>query len=316
MPMFLNHTSFVLAGWLLVMLTGQVGAFQTVQLDVSSNVELQIPPLVKGKPSPGKRVAVTPSEYQGTNVFHTLYLPPDWKPDGPPLPIIFEYTGNSFPQSGSTGEVEDAGLGFGLGGGQFIWVSLPYINHQNDDNEVTWWGDEQATIKYAKENVPKIIQQFHADPNVVILCGFSRGAIGVNYLGLHDDEIAPLWTAFVTHDHFDGVRQWRNTTWGSPLDQYRKAARARLNRVAGRPYLVSQEGSAKATREYLDASLESTDSFTILEINTRKALGEFPNDIAIHPHTDRWLLKPSQYRSRAWSWINQVVSSPRRTQGQ
>ena len=178
---------------------------------------LIVPPLASGDPAPGKRVNVTSEEYAGTDVNHTIYLPPDWMADGEKIPIIFEYTGNHFPQSGSTGEVEGAALGFGLSAGKFIWVSLPYINEDHTDNEIRWWGDEAATVDYAMQNVPKIIERFNADPDAVFLCGFSRGAIGVNYIGLHDDEIAKLWSAFITHDHFDGVRQWGGTTWGSPL---------------------------------------------------------------------------------------------------
>jgi len=36
-----------------------------------------------------------------------------------------------------------------------------------------------------------------SDRAAVILSGFSRGAIGCNYLGLHNEEIAGLWLAFI-----------------------------------------------------------------------------------------------------------------------
>ena len=50
---------------------------------------------------------------------------------------------------------------------------------------------------------------------------------GVNYplsfghsiLGLHDDEVAKLWMAFITHDHFDGIREWKQTKCGTPLSE-------------------------------------------------------------------------------------------------
>ena len=73
------------------------------------------------------------------------------------------------------------------------------------------------SIREALPSDAEIIAEFNADPNAVFLCGFSRGAIGVNYLGLRDDEVAKLWTAFITHDHFDGVRQWTTSGWGGPL---------------------------------------------------------------------------------------------------
>ena len=276
-------------------------------LDPNSTHEVHTPIVTKGDPHAGKRVAITPPEYTGTKVFHTLYLPPDWKRDGPKLPIIFEYTGNYFPKSGSSGEPEDAGLGFGLSGGEYIWVSLPYINEAHNDNQVTWWGDENATVDYAKKNVPKIIDQYNANPNAVFLCGFSRGAIGVNYLGLHDDEVAKLWTAFISHDHFDGVKQWR-APWGAPLEKYRKEAAVRLKRIGDRPYLVSQNGSVETNKKYIRSVLPDVSNFTFATVKTAEIFGQFPNEIAKHPHTDRWLCKPSPYRERSWQWMNNVVS--------
>ena len=279
-----------------------------VLLDVDSQAVLTIPDLSNGVPAPGKRVNVTPPEYAGSNVFHTLYLPKTWEKDGEALPIIFEYTGNYFPQAGSTGEPEDAGLGYGLSGGKYIWVSLPYISEDGTDNAVTWWGDENATVEYAKRNVPRIMKEFGANPNAVFLCGFSRGAIGVNFIGLHDEQISGLWTAFITHDHFDGVKRWGKTTWGSPLDHYRKDALERLRRVGNRPYLVSQNGSKQDSEDYLRSVLSTVNNFTFGYVNTGEILGKFPNDFARAAHTDRWPLKPSRYRSMTWTWMNRVAN--------
>ena len=267
-----------------------------------------LPKLSEGDPAAGKRVAITPPEYSGTEVFHTLYLPEDWEKYGPPLPIIFEYTGNYFPTSGSTGEVEHAGLGYGLSGGKYIWVSLPYISADHTDNEVTWWGDERATIDYAKLNVPRIIEQFGADPKNVFLCGFSRGAIGVNYIGLHDDEISGLWTAFIPHDHFDGIKEWGKTTWGSPLQKYRAGAVERLKRVGNRPYLISQNGDKYGSEEFVRSALASVDNFTFSNIRTVEIFGSFPHPLARTGHTDLWPLLPSEYRTRTWQWMNHVVA--------
>jgi len=69
-----------------------------------------------------------------------------------------------------------------------------------------------------------ICRHYGGDPENVLLCGFSRGAIAVSFIGLHDDEVSQLWSAFMTHDHFDGVRQWKKTDWGSPLDTYQQQA--------------------------------------------------------------------------------------------
>ena len=145
------------------MIAGQVAAQAPIHLDVNSTEELSLPVSSSGKPAAGKRVAITSPEYSGTDVYHMVYLPEDWnsnwKAAGERLPIIFEYTGNYYPKSGSTGEVEDAGLGFGLSAGKYIWVTLPFVSEDQTDNAVTWWGDEEATIQYAKTNVPRIIEK-------------------------------------------------------------------------------------------------------------------------------------------------------------
>ncbi len=279
-----------------------------LQLDIDAGEHLEIPKLSQGEPAAGKRVCLTPPEYAGTEVFHTLYLPGNWKPDGDPLPIIFEYTGNFFPRSGSTGQVEDAGLGYGLSGGKFIWVSLPYISENHQRNQITWWGDELATVEYATVNVPRIIEAFNGDSKLVFLCGFSRGAIGVNYLGLHDDEIAGLWTAFISHDHFDGIKEWKNTTWGTPLETYRAGAAVRLKRVKGRPYLVSQNGDRYGSEAFIRSVLSAADNFTVSNIDTLEIFGSFPHPLAKTAHTDRWPLLPSAFRSRTWRWMNHVLA--------
>ncbi|TWT68477.1 hypothetical protein [Crateriforma conspicua] len=269
---------------------------------------LEPPALSTGPATAGCRVAVHAPEFADTNIVHHVYLPDNWNQNGPPLPIIFEYTGNRHPPTGSTGDPKDAVLGYGISGGRFIWVTLPYVDESGKRNAPNWWGDIDATVHYAKVNVPRIIRRFNADPDAVFLCGFSRGAIGVSLIGLHDDEIASHWTAFVTHDHFDGVRQWRSTDWGSPLDDYREQAIRRIKRAGNRPWLVSQNGNIDPTKDFLRASLSHTEHFTFLPVNTREALGEFPNALAKAAHTDAWLLKPSRYRTSAWNWVNDVLS--------
>ena len=81
-----------------------------------------------------------------------MYLPTDWKPGGK-YSVIVEYTGNKYPECGSTGEVKDANLGYGISGGQgFIWVSMPYIEERGKKNALMWWGDKNATVDYCKTN--------------------------------------------------------------------------------------------------------------------------------------------------------------------
>ncbi|MEY3131066.1 MAG: hypothetical protein RLY12_1438 [Verrucomicrobiota bacterium] len=271
--------------------------------------DLTLPPLTVQGPQPGKRAAVTAPEYAGTKVRHLIALPDDWTPDwkarGKSWPVIAEYTGNYFPTSGSTGEIEGAGLGYGVARGKAIWVVLPYVAKDHQKNERTWWGDIDATVGYAKTNLPRICAEFGGDPKKVILCGFSRGAIGVSFLGLHDDEVAKLWCGLWAHDHFDGVLEWKGHAWGSPLARYREEASVRLRRLAGRPLLVSQAGAE--TKKFITSVAPTNVEF--LNVDMAALCGGFPNDFAKHPHNDRWPLRDGPETEAARAWFTRVTAA-------
>ena len=254
--------------------------------------DLVTPEMTDDAPAAGRRVRQVATEYEGTDVYHALYLPVDWKP-GAKHSVIVEYTGNKFPACGSTGEVKDANLGYGISGGKrFIWVSMPYIDEGRKQNAVTWWGDRQATVDYCKTNLPRICEQFGGDPDSVFICGFSRGAIGCSYIGLADDEIAALWKGMFAHDHFDGQR-----TWGYP-ESDRESALKRLARLQGRPVLAS--GNAN---DFLKDHLGLTE-FTFLPVPVA-TIFDIPDGKVIHPHTDLWMHRDSEYRQQARNWLNQ-----------
>ena len=271
--------------------------------------DLTLPPLTDQAPQPGKRAAVTPPEYAGTKVHHLIALPDDWTPDwqakGKRWPVIAEYTGNYFQTSGSTGEVEGAALGYGLARGKAIWVVLPYVAKDHNKNERTWWGDIDATVGYAKANLPRICAEFGGDPKKVVLCGFSRGAIGVSFLGLHDDEVARLWCGLWAHDHFDGMLEWKGHAWGSPLARYREAATVRLRRLAGRPLLVTQAGAE--TKKFITSVAPTNVEF--LNIDMAAHFGGFPNDFVKHPHNDRWPLRDGPATETARAWFTRVTAA-------
>ncbi len=269
--------------------------------------EMRLPETASGQPRAGARVAVSINEYADSNVHHMLYLPENWtvqNSTGQNWPVIVEYTGNHFPAAFSTGEVEDAALGYGLSQGRFIWVTLPFVSTDHQRNATTWWGDVEATVDYARQVVPAICSQYHGDPEAVFLCGFSRGAIAVNYIGLHDDEIAKLWAGFITHDHYDGVRGWKNTEWGWPVDDYQAAATERLQRIDGRPVLVCQNGGTDQIASYLKDRGGVT-NVTFLDIDMRSIFPTIPNDLVCHPHNDRWPLIDSPYRDRVSAWLDE-----------
>jgi len=275
---------------------------------LSQAADCPLPPLTDGAPTPGKRASVTPREYTGTQVHHLIALPDDWTPDwqkrGKRWPVIAEYTGNLHPASGSTGEVEGAGLGYGASRGRAIWVILPYVAKDHRKNEVTWWGDIDATVGYAKTNLPRICSEFGGDPKKVVLCGFSRGAIGVSFVGLHDEEIARLWCGFWAHDHFDGVSEW-SPPWGSPLARYRTEASVRLSRLAQRPVLISQGHASDDTRRFVETLAPSHIDYLIVDMGA--LYGKFPNDTVKHPHNDRWPLRDSEASAFARAWFERVT---------
>jgi len=274
-----------------------------------SAADLALPPLTEQGPQPGKRATVIATEYSGTKVHHLIALPDDWTPDwqarGKSWPVIAEYTGNYFPTSGSTGEVEGAALGYGLARGRAIWVVLPYVAKDHRKNEITWWGDVDATVGYAKTNIPRICAEFGGDPKKVVLCGFSRGAIGVSFLGLHDDEVAKLWCGLWAHDHFDGMKEWQGHAWGSPLARYREEATARLRRLQGRPLLVTQGGAE--TKKFI-ASVVPT-NVEHLTVDMGALFGKFPNELVKHPHNDRWPLRDGDATQTARAWFERVTAA-------
>jgi hypothetical protein len=262
---------------------------QNLQLD-----DLVTPMMTKSAPSPGKRVRQVAFEYNGTQVYHSLYLPTDWQ-RGKSFPVLIEYTGNTFVPSGATGEVKDANLGYGLSGGKgFIWVTMPYIQKGKNENALIWWGDREATIDYCKVNLPRICADFGGDTNNLFICGFSRGAIACSYIGLADDEIASFWKGMITHDHFDGQREWEYQA------SDRESALRRINRLNNRPALICGDKNS-FLKDHTDLA-----DFTFLPVPVNDIFS-IPEGKVLHPHTDLWAHRESSTRQKARAWLKQKV---------
>jgi hypothetical protein len=254
--------------------------------------DLVVPAITAGAPAPGKRVRQADAEYTGTEVHHLLYLPVNWKP-GKRYPVIVEYAGNGNFRNKygdvSTGEVEGSKLGYGISGGKgFIWVCMPYVNSEEKRNQLIWWGDVEATVRYARKTVRRVCEEYGGDPGAVILAGFSRGAIGCNYIGLHDDEIAGLWRGFIPYSHYDGVIAWQYA--GSD----RASALVRLRRLKGRPVFVCHEESIEATKTYIEST---------------GVRGDFTyQPIGFHNHNDGWALRDVPERRTLRRWLERVLA--------
>ncbi len=265
----------------------------TFERDIDSlPPDLKTPPITDGTPAPGKRARQYLKEYEGTGVFHALYLPTDWRA-GKNYPVIVEFTGNKY--KSSLGIVEESDLGYGLSAGKkIIWVCVPYVNKKEMKNQPTWWGDVDATVDYCRKTVKLVCEQYGGDSDNVFIAGFSRGAIACNFIGLHDDEIASLWRGFICHSHYDGVRKWGYA--GSD----RAAAATRLKRLGKRPQFISHENSVKATQDYLRESYP-VGNFTFLSL---KGVS----------HTDTWVLRevPERNTLREWFWKSQKKNNGRR----
>ncbi len=253
--------------------------------------DLEVPALRAGPPAAGKRVKVG---------MHVLYLPTDWKP-GAQMPVIVELAGNGGYTNKfgdvSTGLPEGSNLGYGLSAGRgFIWLCSPYLNEKGDEIAIKWWGnaptyDPQPTLKYLRETVKSVCRDYGGDESKVVLCGFSRGAIACNYLGLYDDQTARLWCGFLSYSHYDGVIRW-------PYPHSdRESALVRLKRLGSRPQFICGEGSnAQVTEAYLRPLLPKAD-LTFLSTGFRN-------------HNDAWTLRPSPAREKAREWLKRAVLLP------
>jgi hypothetical protein len=278
------------------------GALAHAAPDISSvPPDLVLPAVVAAVPAAGKRVFYRlPGDPEKVPPL-VLWLPVDWSKERS-FPVLCEYAGNGNYQNAfgdaSTGRPEGSQLGYGLSAGRgFIWACLPFLNEAGDGLATQWWGDKprhlpDTSVAYAKRAVPAICTAFSGDASRVVLCGFSRGAIACNAIGLHDAEIAGLWCGFICYSHYDGLR----TGW--PFAGADAAScLQRLSRLGSRPQLICHEETGTAPLDHARAYLKNhheSGQFTFLSSGFRN-------------HNDAWLLRPSAARDTARLWLQQVT---------
>lgn len=284
-------------GLLLGALEARTAAAQELPDIRSVATDLEMPAMVIGEPMPGIRAKRRLPDSTSQLVYHSLYLPLDWEPEKR-WPILIELTGNGGYRNRfgdeCSGRPEDACLGYGISAGNgFLWICCPYLNADGSDLALTWWGgaplyDPNPTLKYLQAAIDDACVGFGGDSERVVLCGFSRGAIACNYLGLHDDEIAKRWKAFVAFSHYDGVR-----AWPFPSSD-RESAKLRLKRLGNRPQFVCGEGQQVLETEQYLKSLIETERVTFASTGFRN-------------HSDRWVLRPSAARDKLRLWLKDVL---------
>ncbi|MEO6740937.1 MAG: hypothetical protein ABIP20_11840 [Chthoniobacteraceae bacterium] len=282
-----------------LLLTGALFLRAAEMPDITTVPEdLKVPVISEGAPAAGLRVLRTSVGWESTAVHHTLWLPVNWKPGGK-FPVLVEFAGNGGYKGkfGDTcdGIVEGGNLGYGISGGaDYICIGMPFVKVTDGkkENAALWWGDADETAAYCVATVRRVCRDFGGDEKAVVLCGFSRGSIACNYIGLRNDMIAPLWRAFICHSHYDGVR----TTWPY-ADADRASALARLQRLNGRPQFISEEGSVDQTRAYLETA------------GVRGAFEFSP--LPFRNHTDRWALRDCEQRRKVRAWLRNLSLSAR-----
>ena len=254
--------------------------------------ELKVPELTEEQPAAGKRVKQTLAEYEGTNVYHTLYLPENWE-KGKKYPVIVEYPGNGhyLNKYGDkcSGKPEDTYLGYGIGGGKdFIWIGMPFISADRKNNQLNWWGDIEASVDYTINTVKNICKYYGGDSSLVFVSGFSRGAIACNYIGLYNDEIAKIWCGFIANSHYDGLIKWLYP------DSDRISAKKRFQRLKGRPQIIIQEnGGPTETEKYIE-NMDREGNFSYLTIPYRN-------------HNLKWALQDIPERKILRAWVKNIV---------
>lgn len=277
------------------------------------------PNMTDGQPGAGLRVRQTEPSYAaaGSKMYHSLYLPRDWvSGSGRQWPLIVEFTGNG-PWSSPYGDVSCglpwcANMGYGLSAGEgYIWVVLPFGNVNGSANQAYWWGCPNAsnsdcpgyfnatpTLDYAQKTVRWVADTYSGNASAVLLTGWSRGALAVMYMGLHDDVTAALWSAFAPYSHFDG----RSTDQWEPYPAHDPAsAISRLQRLNGRPVFITEERNGTVDTLAFLANATASGALQPSELNTIAMTTTFCN------HNDAWTLRPSTTRALMREWMAQVL---------
>ena len=280
--------------------------------------DLKVPKVTIGQPVPGKRALQALPQYEESDVRHALYLPTDWE-QGKTYPVLVEYTGNNGTVKGGK-----ACQGYGISGGKgFLWLCLPYVSEDGENDMDWWWGDPDRTAAYAKTALTSVCKKWGGDPNAVILTGYSRGAIACNYIGLRNDDIAELWLGMVPASHYD------NRRWGMSPDEFQRGPQ-RLNRlgdtpqyVCGEHHLATRHTDSKLLKMVHDRKIDDFETakreLNLIPMTQQEGIREFIKknhseanityaDFPWVNHTGDWILRDTQERRKLRVWVQDLLA--------
>lgn len=128
---------------------------------------------------------------------------------------------------------------------------------------------------------------------------------------MHNDNIADIWLGLFSHDHYDGVKAWKNTSWGGSSKTYQKEALTRFKRIKNRRILISQnssDGEHIITEKYLNSNhLNSFANITTNFFSVDSLITKRPQLNLKHPHTDAWMQVYSTPRKKVLKWFKQTL---------
>lgn len=201
-----------------MLLKSLIGAFFVLVFAVGrAAMPLQEPITEQGGPEPGKRVKVDLDGYPG--VYYFLFLPYNYA-EGSSYGVIGEVCCRHF---------QAAVLGYGLSKGMdYILVTLPILNDEGQILDFYYPQDPEPTANCWLAILEDLNKRFSINNEQLIVAGFSRGAICVNFIGNCNDIISAKWAAFFVNAHFDGCCQLVSGN-----------VEERMSRIGGRRVLIA-----------------------------------------------------------------------------
>lgn len=280
MLLFLNFLLALLSSYSSLEAVQDASSNNTGREHIVANEQqhLTSPEIETGLPRPGHRVRVSIEDYPDAN--YDIYLPYNFTNTGK-WPVIFEIP--------CADDAHDATvIGFGISEGKdYIWVSVPYIDHDGKIESGAWTLEPSYTEKFWLAVLKDLKNKYPIDDRKIIIAGFSLGGAGVSGFGNWSSEISSKWAAYFSQSHFDGCC----LNFPGNSDE-------RINRIDKRKVLVcaGERDTAKTC---------SKNAYTKL---VSKGVPATYIEIVNWDHFPDWTLTNSQSAQQARNWLNTLFT--------